>query len=110
MTNLNKENFWNPLMEKYPASVKLFCDWIDEYKEDVFWDELFLTKPASVKFHHVPYEFQIGILCSFFKQYQMFIIRDESFNEFEIKETIRICFEQLNEKLVTPAPKEFKGI
>lgn len=65
--NLNLNNFWNPLKEKYPFAVFEFCSWIDQYKRRVDWGTLFngtfgLTTP---KFHDIPLEMQIGILLKF---------------------------------------------
>lgn len=70
MQNLNKENFWNDLLEKYPEAVELFCKWIDRYKAEVGWDELFnqtglSNEDKQVKFHDIPFEMQNGILARF---------------------------------------------
>lgn len=73
MENLNKENFWNELFEKYPKGVQVFCDWIDEYKKENNWDDLFGNKKisqrehywANIKFHHLPYAMQIGLWIEF---------------------------------------------
>ena len=67
---LTKENCWNEMMELYPKATKLFCDWIDKYKEAVGWDGLFGNhfKEAAhtkIKFHHIPYEMQHGIWIRF---------------------------------------------
>ena len=62
--NLTKENFWNEMMEKYPEETKRFCDWIDEYKKAVAWDELFgnvFPTTKKIKFHDIPYAMQLGI-------------------------------------------------
>jgi len=59
---MNKENFWNGLYEQYPKSVKEFCDFIDEYKSENNWNELFGEK---IKFHHIPVEMQLGIWMQF---------------------------------------------
>lgn len=63
MENLGKENFWNEMMERCPKAVDVFCKWIDGYKKKVGWTKLF---GASVKFHDVPYEMQMGIMNRFF--------------------------------------------
>lgn len=68
--NLTKENFWNELQEKYPYGMKIFCDWIDEYKKANDWDSLFpITKRKKhwmdIKFHHLPLAMQIGIWLEF---------------------------------------------
>lgn len=66
--NLNKENFWNPLREKYPEAVEHFCNWIDQYKKEIGWNELFgcsADEDCPIKFHDLPYEMQNGILARF---------------------------------------------
>lgn len=81
MQNLNKENFWNALLEKYPEAVELFCKWIDKYKAEVGWDKLFGNgvtqaqhdeennlvgyETRAIKFHNIPFEMQNGILARF---------------------------------------------
>lgn len=70
--NLNKENFWNEVMEKYPLATNLFCKWIDEYKEAVNWNKLFAANDntdqlhsSKYKFHEIPYAMQQGIWIEF---------------------------------------------
>ena len=71
--NLTKENFFNEMKEKYPNSMKHFCDWIDEYKKEVGWIDLFGN---IIKYHSLPYAMQYGIwieycresLSNFFEQ------------------------------------------
>lgn len=83
MENLNKENFWNALMEKYPKGVQAFCDWIDEYKHKNDWDRLFnagieefsrgmmrgeiveMGRTRAPKYHDLPLAMQIGIYIEF---------------------------------------------
>lgn len=62
MNNLTKENFFNDLRKQYPAAVDYFSQWIDKYKQEVNWNELFGEK---VKFHDIPFEMQNGILARF---------------------------------------------
>lgn len=69
LTNLNKENFFNALMESNPKATKEFCDWIDKYKETVNWQHLFATGPRrDFKFHHLPFDMQIGILLRYIEE------------------------------------------
>lgn len=71
MENLNKHNFWDDIFKKYPDACKLFCDWIDKYKKEIGWDELFAnivqrdSAYRTPKFHEVPFEFQNGIIARF---------------------------------------------
>lgn len=73
MENLNKENFWNAAKEAFPLAVEAFCKWIDEYKAEVKWNELFNAgnplgegQVQAPKFHDLPYEMQAGIMNKFF--------------------------------------------
>ena len=68
MENLNKENFWNEAMEKYPVPTEKFCKWIDGYKKLVLWNEIF---DCTVKFHDIPYDMQTGIICRFLMSHNM---------------------------------------
>ncbi len=83
MENLTKENFFDELYERYPLGMKVFCDWVDEYKKRVDWDRVFnggLTtcvraydgngydpngETHAPKFHHLPLAIQIGIWIEF---------------------------------------------
>lgn len=73
MEVLTKENFWNDLNQKYPEQMKVFCDWIDEYKRRVDWNTLFngdFTPSGhgyarSPKYHEIPIAMQIGIFYQF---------------------------------------------
>lgn len=76
--NLNKENFFNELVLKYPKAMSIFCKWIDQYKLDNKWDEIFTFKTVPVneneqtivihKFHHIPYAMQVGIIFQFYNE------------------------------------------
>jgi hypothetical protein len=59
--NVNKENLFNEMMERYPKATQLFCDWVDDYKHRVGWTG-FIPK---AKFHDLPGEMQIGIWFAF---------------------------------------------
>ena len=71
---LTKENFWNKLYSEYPEQTKVFCDWIDEYKNAVNWAGLFNehaafgTKYSAPKFDDLPYALQVGIWIEFVSQ------------------------------------------
>lgn len=71
--NINKENFFNGMMEKYPDATQQFCDWIDEYKKECGmheWldDDSSIAGLHPIKFHHLPYEMQKGIIHRFVKE------------------------------------------
>lgn len=72
MENLNKDNFWNEIEQKYPVQFKYFSEWIDNYKESVGWDSLFGNnidavhyKQHQIKFHDIPLEMQLGVILRF---------------------------------------------
>lgn len=87
---LTKENCFNELMQKYPKSMKVFCEWIEEYKEEVGWEGLFndgvsfLTKnlntitTESPKYHELPQALQHGIWIEFLTQRNYFEIFNAS--------------------------------
>jgi hypothetical protein len=81
---LTKENFWDGMTVRFPKAMKLFCQWIDDYKAAVEWETLFnhcglvyiadargnktttIERPAP-KFHEIPYAMQQGIWIEFAK-------------------------------------------
>jgi len=77
MKKLSKAEFWNPLYEKYPQAVQVFCDWIDDYKKRVQWDDLFkehllpskndpyVGETRTPKYHDLPLAMQVGIYIEF---------------------------------------------
>lgn len=78
MDKLTKQNFWNKLHEKHPAEMKKFCDWIDQYKNRVRWDDLFneyfgdgVSHP-SPKYHDLPIAMQIGIFLQYVSEADSF--------------------------------------
>lgn len=72
MESLN-ENFWNDLKSKYPNEMKVFYDWIDEYKQKVEWNKLFNHGSPhyaamgwhNPKYHDLPIAMQVGIFMQF---------------------------------------------
>lgn len=72
MNNLNKD-FWKEIEEKYPEAFKFFKDWLDQYKKEVNWDDLFNNNLhhrrrhywSIIMFHHLPDAMQIGIFIEF---------------------------------------------
>ena len=69
-TSLTKENFWNDLYEKHPEPMKEFCEWIDAYKKEIMWNDLFFNsrRHNPIKFHDIPFEMQVGIILRFIKE------------------------------------------
>lgn len=69
--NLSKDNFWNEVEKKYPVAFKHFSKWIDEYKKETNWEELFGNDHkynhgiAGTKFHDIPFDMQNGILARY---------------------------------------------
>lgn len=60
MNNLNKQNFFNEMGDRYPFAHHLFLLWIDEFKNKIGWKSIF---NEQTKFHDLPFELQFGILC-----------------------------------------------
>ena len=60
--NMNKANFWDNIYEAYPKAVQEFYDFIDAYKKENNWDNLF---KEGIKFHDIPIEMQFGIWLEF---------------------------------------------
>lgn len=77
MNSLNKP-FWDDLEVTAPKAVRLFKDWIDEYKKEVGWNLLFndgIIKTGSSfeytkapKFHDLPIEMQEGVIKKFLRE------------------------------------------
>jgi hypothetical protein len=77
MFNLNKENFFDDIKAKYPQAFEHFMNWLDDYKKEIRWDELFAKNarlsvkssddiyPDTIKFHDLPFDMQNGILARF---------------------------------------------
>lgn len=92
---LNKENFWNEQMEKFPKSMKIFCAWIDEYKKAVDWGNLF-NEHLNIKFHDIPYEMQQGIWIAFVKDIENdFFEQCEWQYGFDLEESIKEVFGEI---------------
>jgi len=102
MDNLNKENFWNDVYDKYPNATQVFCDWIDVYKKENNWDELFnaghdtrgdLTE--APKFHDLPIEMQQGIWIKFVRETNPDWMSDSGdLYEFNLEYEIKIFLEE----------------
>ena len=81
MKNLTKENFFNDLQERSPLGLKVFTDWIDQYKISIRWDKLFsnsyvqgyyqeegsspVVTVRAPKYHDLPFALQMGIYLQF---------------------------------------------
>ncbi len=108
--NLTKENFWNDIMELYPKSCKLFCDWVDKYKEENNWDNLFNARtsryPAldtkAPKFHEIPYAMQHGIWIEFANEILNEMFEQADYDEeikFDLVEDINKVFSEIEQYL-----------
>jgi hypothetical protein len=68
---LTKENFWDGMTVRFPKAMKLFGQWIDNYKMSVDWPRLFNSRSQDMgiapKFHQLPYAMQQGIWIEFAK-------------------------------------------
>lgn len=92
MNNLNLENFFNRITEKYPVAMKVFSAWIDIYKVQNNWDQMFSFRPipedgsSIYKFHHIPFEMQIGIIVKFIRDTKDTPPEAQYFEEFFIEQ------------------------
>lgn len=91
MEELTKENFWNEMEQKYPIAMEKFKVWIDKYKLDNDWNNLFgkhdlyteeeypyrTTFSQTPKFHELPTAMQYGIFYEFVCRFTMEIKEDE---------------------------------
>lgn len=71
--NLDLDSFWNDLYSKYPTAIAHFSDWVDDYKKQNNWEDLFppiLRKhyPINVKFHDLSVGLQIGVLIQYLNE------------------------------------------
>lgn len=119
--NLTKENFFNEMMELYPLAMKLFCNWVDEYKKAVNWNVLFNNGkeknygvnlnqlPNSktgrydhdIKFHDLPYAMQQGIWIEFVGQtLHHYFEQPEYQYSMDLEEDIKTVFKELEHELV----------
>lgn len=86
---MNKENFWNDIEQKYPASVSQFKKWVNIYKKKNNWCDLFRIeqtrhtiendeegnlqgiyididpKTFTPKYHDLPVAMQFGIFLQY---------------------------------------------
>lgn len=109
---LTKESFFNEMMKLYPLAMKMFCYWIDEYKQEVQWDVLFNNdrRPPGgdpVKFHHLPYAMQYGIWIEFCRQkLDSFFEQPEHVSDrVDLEEDIKGVFSEL-EPIIREYPED----
>lgn len=81
LEDLNKINFWQAVEVLYPKATAYFKLWVDGYKADNDWDDLFndhdMDKNRDIdfgnatyscqspKFHDIPFAMQMGIFTQF---------------------------------------------
>jgi CTP-dependent riboflavin kinase len=78
METLTKEEFWDEMSQNYPKAMKHFNEWIDRYKEENNWKDIF-NEDAEVgkddymagtlfeapKYHDLPIAMQFGIFLEY---------------------------------------------
>lgn len=73
---LTKENFWNEMKQKYPKAMDHFKKWINQYKFEHDWDDLFnggwereayggIDRTEAPKYHELPIAMQFGIFLEY---------------------------------------------
>ena len=94
--NLNKQNFWKEIEKTYPKAFKSFGLFIDAYKKEICWHQLFNQCEWGIKFHDVPVEMQLGIMLRFamyhglqlhYRSYKLPVVKAETIKLF-------FCIEQ----------------
>lgn len=90
MFNWNKENLFNALQKRFPEALAEFCQWIDDYKNEVGWHDLC---QYSTKFHDLPKEMQIGIIMRFSIEMAIKYDGEEKTFESDIQEMITAFIE-----------------
>ena len=70
--NLNKTNcFTKEWEQRFPNVAKHFKEWIDTYKKQIDWNDLFqYAGGISTKFHDVPIELQYGVICKWLNSFR----------------------------------------
>ena len=63
--NINRENLFDGMTDKYPRGTKKFFDWLEKYKEEVDWSYLF---SEDITFSDLPVEMQKGIIHRFVRE------------------------------------------
>lgn len=76
MELLIKENFWNEMEQKYPKAMAHFNEWIDKYKTEHDWEQLFGEDPPTgisegnwikaPKYPELPIAMQFGIFIEWY--------------------------------------------
>lgn len=90
---LTKNNFWNKMMEEFPNAMKLFCNWIDEYKKETDWNNLL---GGDIKYHDLPYAMQQGVWISFcYDQLNEHFEQPEYSPDFDFEEEVKNVFKEL---------------
>ncbi len=82
MDTLTKENFWDEMEQRYPKAMAHFKEWIDRYKSEHNWEQLFNHgafmsgkiypnphKVVAPKYHELPIAMQFGIFLEWIQQF-----------------------------------------
>lgn len=111
---LTKGNFFNGMMEKYPKAMKVFCDWIDEYKKAANWNKLFNSTENyqdssavvsfAPKFHDIPHAMQTGIWLEFAIEKGYPYLASDDLRDYDLKQDIEITLQQIETGIPLPHP------
>jgi len=107
---LNKQSFWNEVLNANPKAAELFLRFIDKYKVDNDWYQLFNAHTTFIKshypggdnkieiftpkYHELPVAMQLGIFMEFLHQYS---VEYEGTDTVFIEEVKRIIIDNLGE-------------
>jgi len=67
MEPLTKENFWDEMTAKYPKAMNHFCAWVDEYKKENDWDDLFNGNINEHKGHNGGWETELTVAPKYYE-------------------------------------------
>ncbi len=70
MSLMTKDGFWNEIEKRWPGEFHRFGKWIDDYKKNNHWKDLFKITIrdkfwSNIKYHDLPDAMQLGIFIEY---------------------------------------------
>ncbi len=95
-------SFWRSLQQVYPDAMEHFNTWLEKYKLQINWTELFCQ---DLDFNDLPFEMQNGIIA----RYEIELLEGKSAKAEEVyyhitagfKKTVRNIFHHQQNKLIS---------
>lgn len=102
LPSFTKQNFFDEMMAKYPAGVKVFRDWLTEYKTRPDSYQVFhpccSTHPDNPDFHDLPGAMQVGIWIQFIMERGACSWEIEDLLDYDWKEDMAATFRMIEEE------------